>query len=173
MYIWWEIPKLACTNMHIHILVYKMQKYFSINNKKCLDKSQLYSCAIGFSVFVLFLCILGDLYRNLSFLFSVAERMIWSCSSNWKGWFFIFFRTCCCDDVIVSTISLFIPTEQWLWLPTVKMLSVWNVFYSILKSPNTVYSNAQMHSSKKRSSAVCIGTGPFPLDCIFLFFYIC
>lgn len=138
-----------------------------MNNKKCLEESQLYSCAIGFYVFVLFLCTLCDLYRNLSFLFSVAERMIWSCSSNWMGWFFIFFRTCCCDDVIVSTISLFIPTD----LPTVKMLSVWNVFYSILKSPNTVYSNAQMHSSKKRSSAVCIGTGPFPLDSIFVVFF--
>lgn len=85
-----------------------------MNNKKCLEESQLYSCAIGFYVFVLFLCTLCDLYRNLSFLFSVAERMIWSCSSNWKGWFFNFFRTCCCDDVIVSTISLFIPTDQWL-----------------------------------------------------------
>lgn len=137
-----------------------------MNNKKCLEESRLYSCAIGFYFVVLFLCILGDLYRNLSFLFSVAERMIWSCSSNWMGWFFIFFRTCYCFyDLIIYS-----HWPMTLWLPTVKMLSVWNVFYSILNSPNTVYSNAQMHSSKKRSSAVCIGTGPFPLDCIFLFF---
>lgn len=143
-----------------------------MNNKKCLEESRLYSCAIGFYVFVLFLCTLCDLYRNLSFLFSVAERMIWSCSSNWKGWFFIFFSHLllwwcyCFYDLIIYS--------HWpmaLWLPTVKMLSVWNIFYSILKSPNTVYSNAQMHSSKKRSSAVCIGTGPFPLDSIFVVFF--
>lgn len=118
-----------------------------------------------------FLYTLCDLYRNLSFLFSVAERMIWSCSSNWKGMVLHIFShlllwwwNCFYDLIIYS---------HWpmaLWLPTVKMLSVWHVFYSILKSSNTVYSNAQMHSSKRRSSAVCIGTGPFPLDCIFLFF---